>query len=385
MKIKSIIFGPMLLMLLASANSYGGWIGPKLIINEKFGLEENELGMEADESSWNGPSSYCTSSNRFILADSINNRIKIYELDGRHIKSIDYDNTFVNPMDYRPWPDDVGCLTDGIYVEHKESRKLYSYGGEFIKDLPLISKVERIQSDKLYTSDGVNSYIYDKGGNLLRKVDGAYKFFWNPIRSFDDGYLIGLGDKNIRVMDKERHPSNMYAFGNYLAAVYRGDRDDDYKYRICAIDKYGRCIATATTPLDDSSSNPIVAENGNIYMSIIDAASMKIIKWEWKNQVDPPYVPDPPKDLSVRPMLGWLLLEWAKAVQDGGCLTGYEIARSLSENGKYEVIAKVPKGTMAYKDAETEIGKTYYYKIRSVVDNLYSPYTEPVHRKRLGE
>jgi len=383
---KIIVTFILLILIPMSANC--SWIGPSVIIQEKWGLEENELGMEAHESSWDGPSSYCASSNRFILADSINNRIKIYDLNGTYINSIDYDNTIddEDPMSYRPWPDEVGCMTDRIYVEYSESRQLYSYEGDFVKDLPPIGKVSRIQDDKLYTSDEMNTYIYDKDGNLLKKADKPNNFFWVPLRTFDFGYQIRLDDKSIRVMDKERGSLNMYAFGNYLAAVYGADRDEDHKYRICAVDKYGRCTATTTTALDDPSisvsSTPIVAENGNIYMSIVSADSMQILKWEWKDQVDPPYVPEPPKDLSIRPMLGWLLLDWTKAVQDGGCLTGYEISRSSSANGTYDVIATLPKGSVEYKDAATEIGKTYYYKLRSIVDNLYSPYTEPVSGTR---
>jgi hypothetical protein len=374
-----------ILLIFTPISAYCNWTGPTVIIKENWGLEDNELGMEVHESSWDYPSSYCASSNRFILADSINNRIKIYDLNGTYINAIDYDNSVEDPMSYRPWPDEIGCMSDRIYVEYGELRQLYNYEGDFVKDLPPISNVSRIQDDKLYTSDEINTYVYDKDGNLQKKINKPNNFFWVPIRSFDYGYLIGLDNINIKVIDKKKRPVNMYAFGNYLAAIY-SNREDNFGFRICAVDKYGRCTATATTPLDDPSiavsSTPIVAENGNIYMSIASADSMQILKWEWKDQVDPPYVPDPPKDPSVRPMLGWLLLDWTKAVQDGGCLTGYEISRSSSVNGTYEVIATLPKGSMEYKDAATEIGKTYYYKLRSIVNNLYSPYTEPVSGTR---
>lgn len=377
---KSILITMLLMLIPLSANC--SWIGPTVIIHEKWGLEDNELGMEAHESSWDHPSSYCASSNRFILADSINNRIKIFDLSGTYIKAIEYDNIVEDPMSYRPWPDEVGCMSDRIYVEYRELRKLYTYAGDFVKDLPPISNVSRIQDDKLYTSDEVNTYIYDKDGNLLKKIDKPNKFFWTPIRTFDYGYLIGLDDKNIKVIDKVKYPSSMYAFGNYLASVYGADRDEDHKYRICAVDKYGRCTAMATTPLDDPSiavsSTPIVAENGNIYMSVVDADSMKILKWEWKDQVDPPYVPDPPGNPGVRAMLNWLLFEWTTPIQDGGCVTGYEISRSLTQNGDYVVVATLPKGSFEYRDTDTEVSKTYYYKIRTKVDTIYSSFTVPV-------
>ncbi|SHJ81849.1 RHS repeat-associated core domain-containing protein [Hathewaya proteolytica DSM 3090] len=73
--------------------------------------------------------------------------------------------------------------------------------------------------------------------------------------------------------------------------------------------------------------------------------------------------PSQPKGLKTNHNSGYILLEWDEGKEED--LKGYNVYRSISENGVYEIIAEnVPM--IAYRDRNTEPGTNYYYKIAAV-------------------
>lgn len=75
-------------------------------------------------------------------------------------------------------------------------------------------------------------------------------------------------------------------------------------------------------------------------------------------------------------------LTWNPSEQDSGVVTGYEILRSELASGPFVTIARVSKGVGEYTDTKASPEHVYYYKVRAIAGNAYSPYSNTVTGER---
>ena len=96
----------------------------------------------------------------------------------------------------------------------------------------------------------------------------------------------------------------------------------------------------------------------------------------------PPGVPDvhdTPYDAGGSITIGWTL-----SADDGGGknhVTGYDILRSTSVDGEYQVVSSVTNGVNRYVDTSAQDQTTYYYRIRVLAGEFFidSPPSAAVH------
>ncbi len=77
--------------------------------------------------------------------------------------------------------------------------------------------------------------------------------------------------------------------------------------------------------------------------------------------------------MDVGPSLFYL--DWKLSPQDPGAVTGYEIMRATDYRGPYQKIAAVSKGISHYEDLTVKPTVVYFYKVRAVAGEKYSPFS----------
>ena len=75
-------------------------------------------------------------------------------------------------------------------------------------------------------------------------------------------------------------------------------------------------------------------------------------------------------------------LTWKPSPEDPGKVTGYEIVRSDLASGPFNTVAKVERGVSQYIDTTAAPEIIYYYKVRAMSGNIYSPYSNTVTGER---
>jgi hypothetical protein len=85
--------------------------------------------------------------------------------------------------------------------------------------------------------------------------------------------------------------------------------------------------------------------------------------------------PGAPTKLTLDVVSSKFYLEWKLSPQDPGTVTGYEIMRATDYRGPYHKIATVNKGIWRYEDSSVSPQVIYFYKVRAVAGDRYSPYS----------
>ncbi len=75
-------------------------------------------------------------------------------------------------------------------------------------------------------------------------------------------------------------------------------------------------------------------------------------------------------------------LTWKLSPQDPAMVTGYEIVRSDRASGPFDNVAAVNKGVSECIDTTASKEIIYYYKVRAMAGNIYSPYSNTVTGER---
>lgn len=68
-------------------------------------------------------------------------------------------------------------------------------------------------------------------------------------------------------------------------------------------------------------------------------------------------------------------LNWTLSPQDPGVVTGYEIARADVFSGPYETVGVVEKGILTFVDRTARPETIYFYKVRALAGDRYSPFS----------
>ncbi len=86
--------------------------------------------------------------------------------------------------------------------------------------------------------------------------------------------------------------------------------------------------------------------------------------------------PQAPTGLRVRIVPEGFLLSWNPSPQDPGVVTGYEIVRASIFTGPYETVGTVGKGISSFVDKTAKPEFIYFYKVRAIAGDRYSPFSK---------
>jgi hypothetical protein len=89
-----------------------------------------------------------------------------------------------------------------------------------------------------------------------------------------------------------------------------------------------------------------------------------------------------PEALRLKIVQNGFQLTWIVSPHDPGIVTGYEIVRADRFSGPYDAVATVDKGIAQYIDSTAMREIIYFYKIRAVAGQGYSPFSNTVTGER---
>lgn len=397
-KIRTLSACLILFAWLYTMDAAAGWVPSGTVASGGWGNSDNRFGKIVHDSGEETPEYFCvTNQNYVVVADSINSRIKVYK-NGLLTRMIFYKGE--EKLD--GWPHFMWCLNENIAVSYGSDFDIYDVNGNLIKRAPADSgHISRVGNGFLSKKYSDNEYrLFNSSGETIRKSMNE------PLETgkhYSDE-VIRYNDIVFRVDTRRFSEYFRDASGNIniLSSSKNHSNDDDHGV-IIKFNRYGQRLGTVELPqslIIDRENVPlvtkrrvldaVVSNDGDVYAAITSDASYKILKWKWQESEVPQYVPDAPLSLRATSLPNSLKLLWDPSNQDPGCVTGYEISRSDKRDGEYRIIAKAPfvihekddPFEYEYYDTSALIGKTYYYKVRTVVDTLFSPYTEVVHGKR---
>jgi len=168
--------------------------------------------------------------------------------------------------------------------------------------------------------------------------------------------------------------------------IYSVDAEHTTK-QVIRYNQCGKIAAKLTLPKDDITEipsgmpgiegqwiynsqyyNPKIDIHGNVYATRRTPDNYSLVKWTWQESAnDKNEGPDAPINLEAAEItVNSVTFKWEGSLQDPGCVTGYQLLRSDSEDGSYAVVTEIFKGNQTGKDTSVEAGKTYYYQIKAL-------------------
>jgi hypothetical protein len=308
------------------------------------------------------------------------------------------------------WPDNLRVQAGiGIFSIYEKLQK-YDYDGSLVWaiNVPGAMDFSVANDGGIWLQENRNKYLkYSAEGQLLRTYTSrplALGVNKSSQKQTDGSYLtvIEYDDSTFSVTA----PTKLGYFTrdisrNLLAVIRVGSvghmHSRVYKYNTCSkvlgsvdlpednIVEEPDTIPPRPTPLLTvvaEYGQPVIAPNGDIYVSKISPDNYSILKWTWVDDPNAPSGPDAPTGFSLMPSTTGLYLTWTASAQDPGCVTRYEVSRATTSGGIGSTVATVNAGVVKYNDTTAEVGTTYYYKVRAVSGSDYSPYSRAASGKR---
>ena len=387
------------------SSGQAGWVGPHDVASGAWGTAAGQFGIRRNETADLFPRSFGISqSGKVVIGDSVNEVIHIFDHDGSFLRDI------ASPVDRRMWPYRV--LVDGEcavvgYVEFTHTFNILS--GELVGFANKMGGAQDVREEcsKIYVPAAQNGAkiwrVYTPSGQLLhtyaqRPAELGHIRSSNTMSDKSELTVIEFNDRAFTinppteisgfVRDKS---GNLYAWLQVVTAEKPHYRV--YRYNLC-----GRVVGFLDLPENEiirqmeetiprvapvvtvvaEYGTPLIAANGDVYTWKRTGTTYSIIKWAWEDEpgISPPG-PYALVGISLEKTGAGLRLGWLRSLQDPGCVTGYEIARSTTAGSGYSTIATVGKGVTTYEDTALTAG-TYYYKVRAMAGSDGGAYSDEV-------
>lgn len=401
-------FGLYVLTLLAiSYSSFAAWVGPEAVVSGGWGGEPNQFAIEENDSETIFPLvTDVSSEGRMVISDEYNGRMKVYSENGSLLWSV-----------VPPVSNPIGWATKPVFVIQNlmvplDRNYFYSNSGELIDQVESPDRMDfwGEVDGRLYISESepaIRWLTYSPTGSLLN----TYTEKPLELGRIEDKIFFYQGKKMHRVVisfpeRKWYTPDEVGPCGEYdyqldnSGNLYCVGQQAVLRYSAC-----GKVVSQLTLPdpqwevvasfpdnpgIDDVSrlveeyAGLVLGDDGSVYSSRATQANYSVVKWTWQTSPDDPVGgPDAPIDLSAVAGSDGTTLNWTYSLQDPGCVTNYEIARSTTAGGPYTKLAEVPatgktSAPYTYADNTAESGMTYYYAVRAISTIANSPYSNEV-------
>lgn len=393
----------LLMILFHSAWSCADWVGPTTVIKGRWGRGLTDFGFKSGIMKDKFPEKiHILPDNSIIIEDWLNYRFKVFSMNGEYLKGfgtlyhlavIDSDRVAgfywdakaskpragVYSINQKKWlwideersfnfnTSSVEVANNRIYVWNAEEKKGYNYSidGELLQvysEQPLELGMSRTKREGPYLKTTI-SYtdqiytIFAKEPVGVNYRDG--KDFLYYIKSF------------------------LNSAGNPVRQIYR--------YDVCGKEKGMLQLPLSTyEPKKDSAmrkaepveeyGEPVISPAGDVFVWVRSKKELRIVKWTWVDkQSDGAGGPDAPHDVQAVPTASGVFLTWKPALQDPGCVKGYEIRKASSSDGNYSngtIVQSSAKESYIFNDTSATSGARWYYQIRSLSPIGKSDYVE---------
>lgn len=399
---RSLSVGIILVFLCIPDYTHASWSEPQVIIQGSWGIAEDEFGLGANDVADLFPRNIMVMTDgRILIEDWINNRLKLYQPDGKFMKSLPWPGPLFFELDADrivgfQWDDiaktervGVVSLNQGEWLWVDRTRAFNSAS----------MQVAVVNRNIILWDGGKSGYAYSDDGkqrkNFLSKpaelgIADRAQYGLSVYR-----YVLKYPGKTYVIEAKELFSRFARDRAGLVYGIAKVDRGEEFgvfqvnKYSFC-----GKLVGEMRLPLtrfefpDKESSGepdiehrqvvqefgePIIASNGDVYAWRRTADSFSVFTWAWRDDPGVSTGPDAPVNLAVAAAERGLSLAWKASPQDPGCVTGYEVVRADDANGPYTILATTAQGTLRYNDTTTAPGSLYYYRVRALAGKVMSP------------
>lgn len=266
----TVIF-TLLCIVIKTHSAYAGWTEPKEIISETFGSADNQVGRTPSDTPPDSiPEGFWILTEKIVVRDTENRRIKIYSLDGVPEKIVNWtkqpNGSFKIP-EYPLAGTFIGYADNNLitYFSPQEYFVFYSMSGQLIKtsktkpvELGVIQdnseakkghKISIVYPDRTYILDSASvykKYVRNFKGHLYALYPGGVLHFNENGKKCAELLTSKPGLESVAIADQRF---------KYIA--------DDTEY-----------------------GAPILAPNGDVYMWKSTPFKYSIIKWRWLDKPD---------------------------------------------------------------------------------------------------
>ncbi len=399
-------------LLLSIPAAYAGFVGPTTVIEGQWGNGNTDFGFESEEPMDSFPGLIrVDESGNIIIGDGVNFRIKIYGSTGVWQKSFTYKEVTVPSIG--GWPANLKVKAGvGIFSIYKKLQK-YDYEGDLVWtiDVPGFMDFWIADDGGIWLQESRNKYIkYSPTGQLLKTyTERPLELGLVKEKSLAGGrykYIAVYPEKTYAILSGNILDQIIKDLSGYLYSISKVDSGEEYwTYEVDKYSSCGKVLGLLKLPVTrfepqvverqqyglvvrprkviEEYGQPVIAPNGDVYTWKRMPDTYSILKWTWQDDPNPlADIPDAPINLTVSPSPTAINLTWKPPLQDPGCVTGYEIARSTVAGGSYSAIGNVANGVFSYNDTSAEAGTTYYYRVRAVGGDGYSEYSNAVSGQR---
>jgi hypothetical protein len=396
MGLRKIILLSFLGLFLLTSNSHAGWQNPVEIIRGAWGNGPSQFFFGAGDTVDTFPRDIgIDSQGRLFINDESNLRIQIFANDGSLAGIIGAPQGVNTALG---WPYNIYVHPSGTFVASYEGphKFFYDSSGNLVNKSNIYGAAVPTTEGYFFEVTKTQYALYSPTGQLI-KTSSERPLELGKVSE----KILGVKKTKITVT----YPDKIYS----LIGLYEKYVRDTKGYLNAVSGKFvrkfnqcGTSVGSLAMPDDQSNvvrpggngqdevrsliaeyGQPVIAPNGDVYTWKRTPDTYSILKWTWQDDSNAPVsAPDAPTGLRVTASTTGILLNWTSPVQDPGCVTGYEIARSTISGGPYTTVATVNAGTATYSDTSASTGTTYYYVARALSGSNYSTYSSEIQGKR---
>jgi len=398
MKISATIFGLIVFFFLLTLKAWADWSDPQNVVVGTWGSDPGQFFFGTGGTFDSFPRNFgVDNQGRVFINDESNARIQLFRNTGSLEKII------TAPQDINTslgWPYSIYVHPNGSLVGSYDGPQKFFFdsSGDLVKKVNVYGQAIPTSEGYLFEVSQTKYFLFSPTGELLKTTTerplelGRVKE--RPLGGGRYKVTVEYSDRTWGIVGKGRFPryirdskGNLYASGDMQAARYnKCGRQLELLTMPEAIVEVIPSGVPGIEPIDNVQEEygaPVLAPNGDVYTWKRTPDTYSILKWTWQDDPNPPAdIPDAPVNLAISSSTTALNLTWKAPLQDPGCVTEYEIARSTVAGGSYSAIGTVANGVFSYSDTSAGAGTTYYYRVRAVGGDGYSEYSNAVSGQR---
>ncbi len=319
----------MVLVLLALPTfCLAGWVGPKEVVKGEWGTNPREFGFKPGDPTDSFPGLFTIDENGYvIIADSVNNRIKIYGADGKWQRNFSY--KAISPLE--TWPDNLHVKVGVGILSIYDKLQNYDYNGNLLWSVNVPGTRDCWVTDNgIIIEDIFNKYqLYSSKGEFIKtyttrpvqlgivKEDIEHNAYFISVIYPDARYDITSGPYERYERDNKRY---IYAISGQ--STKKIDACSHIIGELIIPDNRYRTIREAGRGFEEIKQvvsefgQPIIAPNGDIYTWERTPDSYSILKWTWQDDPNTPSCPDAKIKQAVCDNTGFIKTDMRLTVAD---------------------------------------------------------------------
>lgn len=141
------------------------------------------------------------------------------------------------------------------------------------------------------------------------------------------------------------------------------------------------------TDREHDMGGPVLDPRGDVYFWKWYPDRFRILKWTWREAQALYGMPDAPRYIEAVPTKKGIAVTWWFPFQNQESITGFEILRSERSGAPLKRVGAVSREQVkgfipVFEDTSAERGVTYYYRMRTMLGEKYSVYSNEAVGRR---